>query len=266
MDTNRSAPCLAAISVRPAQGQVVVAVAGQHGPDSRPFAKLGSQLASDGEGHVLFAGLLPAANGAGVLAPVAGVDRDHHVAQARRLRLRFSGHRSDAAPRGAGELSDPAEIEHQPVAAPAVRLEEEGPGPCGLVQIEDDAVNVLAALGVTNPDDAAVLAETVLELRPKGDVLEVEHHPVGPAEREQFVGDRSGEIEYHPGVAGRIEHPHSEHGRGGRGGGRRRLDGQQQGRGEDEDRPAERALSALPSGPAHGRGAPPEVPRHASPE
>ena len=180
-----------------AQRHEVVAVAGQHRLHPRLGIDLERQFARNGEDHVLFTSAV-LADGARILAAVAGVDGDDEVAGI--------GGRMLHLDRGIGALTR-SQIDDQAIAVAIVGRCQKALGLNGPRQIEHDPQLTRRAPRhahvLDGPGSGRRRARAACQARP-GDI---QHHAIGIPQNLQTVVGPAGQIQHHPRVIGSRPQP-----------------------------------------------------------
>ena len=170
-----------------------------------------SERLGDGEHHVLLADPRTG-HRTGVVATVAGIDGDDHVAL-----LPGGAARGLLAHRGRLRSAGRVDVDDQAVAVLSIGLEQEALGPHPPLHVEHHpqivplpvARATLGRLAVRGPDarEEAIagtgLGNTLQELG----AAQIDHHPVGAAKHEQRVLHGAVDVEDDPGVIRRRPRP-----------------------------------------------------------
>ena len=129
METNRSACCARARRIRSRRGTKRIAVASEHGLHAGFGIDFQRQFLGDGQHHILLSGAV-LADGAGILAAMAGIHRDDEVARVGGRMLDF--HRRIHALTG-------AQVDDQSVAVSVIGRRQKTLRLNGPAQVEHDA-------------------------------------------------------------------------------------------------------------------------------
>ncbi|MNP17303.1 hypothetical protein D3C76_1097320 [compost metagenome] len=194
-----------------AQRDEVVAGTRQFGAEALHLVDLPLQFAGDRQGDVLL--VQPArAERARVLAAVAGVDGDHHVALAAR-RSRHPGHRLARSDRHGGHVRRGSgrhvggdvgalvvQVDHQAVAVLLVRRQDETLRRHLGGKVEHQAQVAGRALRRAHGGDRRVAQLELVEHGGELGAVDVDDDAVGRAESEQAVLYGAGQVEHQAGV------------------------------------------------------------------
>ena len=180
----------------PAQGHVVVAAAHQLGGHARHAIKVLLRRLGDGEHHALLVHAA-GADGAGIFAAMAGVQRHHGQPLAGRRRHRFAPRRRRIP------IAFGIQIDHQPMAVGRCWRQGEVLGAGRAVQVQHHAQVALAAAGVAHALDHAAVELGVGKIG-RGGVLQIDHHPIRPPHGEHLVGGLGAGIQHHAGGVRRV--------------------------------------------------------------
>ena len=175
----------------PAQADVVITPPHQDRAHAALVLDLAAELFGDGEHHDLLPRAL-AADGAGILATVTGIDGDDQISELGGVAWRRA---FDAFLQRLFGIALVVQIHHQAIAVLLVGLEKKAARAYGLAQIEYHAQIPVIALRITNASQQLTGILRPIDVALQSGITEIHHHPRRVVQHEQGVLQRTTHIE-----------------------------------------------------------------------